>query len=88
MSSYAPTCRCPKCGRRPNVQFSEDEVRRARRERQGANVADVKCQKCGSHYWIKARDIAASELEKKPKKEPKPKQVALDSGRALAQSLA
>ncbi len=60
MTEHRPVARCPGCGRSPNVSFSAGEVRRAKRERQAANVVSVKCPKCRERWWIKARDIAAA----------------------------
>lgn len=55
---WSPDCQCPDCGRTPNVGFSIDEVRRAKRERQAARMTSVKCPRCGTTYWIRARDVA------------------------------
>lgn len=42
------------------MNFSEREVRRARKERQAARVTSVTCQKCKQKYWIRAAQIAAA----------------------------
>lgn len=60
MTEWRPDARCPNCGRSPNVNFSEREVRRARKERQAARVTSVTCQKCKHKYWIRAAQIAAA----------------------------
>lgn len=52
--------RCPECQRPPAVRFARSEVDRARRERQSAHVQSHQCSKCGTLYWIMARDIAAA----------------------------
>lgn len=69
MTEYVPKARCPNCGRAPSVRFSESEVERAKHERQSALVVKVRCGRdrgagtrlrCGTLYWIRARDIAQS----------------------------
>jgi RNase P subunit RPR2 len=66
--TYCAAVSCPDCRRTPNVSFSADEVRRARRERQAAHVVYVQCLRCGTGYWIQARDIAKAKPEPKAKK--------------------
>lgn len=68
---YCAAAECPNCGRTPNVRFSEDEVRKAKRERQAAHVLNVQCTRCGTRYWIQARDIAGATLDKANKKSKK-----------------
>lgn len=58
MTAYLPDCKCPACGRRPNVSVPESEVRRAKMGRQAARLLSVQCQRCGHRYWIRGRDIA------------------------------
>lgn len=61
---YKPTARCPRCGRPPAVRFSGAEVKRARRERQRANVQTAECSRCRTRYWIRAREIAEAQPER------------------------
>jgi len=68
---FSADAHCPSCGRTPNVRFSEEEVRRARRERQAAHVLNVQCTRCGTRYWIQARDIANGKLQDQEKWAPK-----------------
>lgn len=84
MTTYKPTSRCPICKRCPNVRFSEDEVRRAKRERQGAHVMSVACPSCGTRYWVHARDIAAATKEPAEKKAKSKKGVDTPTGPAVA----
>lgn len=63
MTEYRPTSKCPNCSRRPNVSFSEDQVRQAKRERQAAHVVNVQCPRCRTRYWIRAREIAGARQE-------------------------
>lgn len=67
MTRYVPKAKCPKCGRAPSVRFSEEEVARARRELQATRIVEVRCGRdrgrgrplrCGTRYWIRAKDIA------------------------------
>jgi len=60
---FSADVHCPSCGRTPDVRFSEEEVRRAKRERQAAHVLNVQCTCCGTRYWIQARDIAKAKLQ-------------------------
>jgi hypothetical protein len=61
MNRWQPTTVCPGCNRTPNVTFSEREVLRARSERQGAHVAHVICTRCGTGFWLLARDVAEAQ---------------------------
>lgn len=58
MTTYKPKAECPSCRRRPPVEFTADEVRKAKRERQAARVLSVQCPRCQTYYWIRARAIA------------------------------
>ena len=73
MTGYRPTAKCPSCGRRPPVQFSEAEVQRAKRERQSARVLSVSCPRCGARNWLHARDIANAERVPEPEQKKRPR---------------
>lgn len=60
---WKSAARCPTCGRPPNVRFSRREVERARRERQLARLQTARCTRCGTRYWIRARDVANATLD-------------------------
>ncbi len=42
------------------MRFSATEVQRAKRERQATRVVNVQCRRCGTKWWIRAREIAAA----------------------------
>lgn len=60
---WKPTVTCPRCGLGPPVRFTEREVQRARLDRQGTHLQNVRCGRCRTEYWIQARHVAAATLD-------------------------